>query len=530
MTVAGPAPSAVAAALPEAERNLLLRRADWRFLLGETSPRLSVCWAGPDLCSAVGAISEEVTVDPGDARPADLVVLENPSSAAINAAFGRLRPGGACYAEWSALPRRPAQVRQALAEAGFTDVTCWWAWPRRRAAEFWLPLEKEAAVEYILNRPQAPGRMLRRAAHLARCAAWRVLRRLGLLFPLSVTARRPAAGASAHGSSPLGWLESHWPEWGLGPEPSELSWLLLTGGPRSISKAVGLVFADGSRHPRLAIKMARVPEATAALAREAANVRAAQAWLPDNPGLPRAVFEERPGEVLMLGETAITGLPLTSVLRPGNFRALASKGTDWLIRFAAPAAAISSPKRISEPALEDFERSFGPLLRPSWLARTRQALDGLPELPVVFEQRDFSPWNVLLLGSGQLAVLDWESAEPNGLPLLDLIYFLSYLAMFRDGSLRSGRFLESYGRMLRPGSVTSAVFSECVTRYAQQVGIPEHSLPALRALAWIVHSRSDYRHLLADMGGSAPTTQALRKSTFLQLWEEEMRLWESHGD
>src|SRR5215211_2594977 len=36
----------------------------------------------------------------------------------------------------------------------------------------------------------------------------------------------------------------------------------------------------------------------------------------------------------------------------------------------------------------------------------------------------------------ELAVLDWESPERQGLPALDLIYFLSYLVCFPDGTRR----------------------------------------------------------------------------------------------
>jgi aminoglycoside phosphotransferase (APT) family kinase protein len=35
------------------------------------------------------------------------------------------------------------------------------------------------------------------------------------------------------------------------------------------------------------------------------------------------------------------------------------------------------------------------------------------------EQRDFGPWNLLVTPAGQIAVLDWESAEVDGLPALD---------------------------------------------------------------------------------------------------------------
>jgi len=182
--------------------------------------------------------------------------------------------------------------------------------------------------------------------------------------------------------------------------------------------------------------------------------------------------------------------------------------------------------RIVYPTLDDFERSFGSVVDHSWLAMSREALGGLPALPQVFEQRDFSPWNVLINRKGDLMVLDWESAEPKGLPLLDLVYFLTYLTIFRDGTLQSGRFCDSYRRLLDFQSATGAVVHACLSFYADRLELPASVLPTLRMFTWLLHCRSDYRHLVADSAGSL-SPQGLRRSVFLRLWQEEMRSWET---
>jgi hypothetical protein len=66
----------------------------------------------------------------------------------------------------------------------------------------------------------------------------------------------------------------------MGPAPERLSWLLLTRGPRTISKAVGLVFAEPDPIPRIVVKRPRVPEATVGLEREAAALHAVEALRP----------------------------------------------------------------------------------------------------------------------------------------------------------------------------------------------------------------------------------------------------------
>ena len=59
----------------------------------------------------------------------------------------------------------------------------------------------------------------------------------------------------------------------------------------------------------------------------------------------------------------------------------------------------------------------------------RERLEGLDRLPSVIEHRDFAPWNLLVDEDGVLRAVDWESSVRCGLPLLDLWYFLTYLAL-----------------------------------------------------------------------------------------------------
>jgi hypothetical protein len=146
-------------------------------------------------------------------------------------------------------------------------------------------------------------------------------------------------------------------------------------------------------------------------------------------------------------------------------------------------------------------------------------------LPIVSEQRDFSPWNVLLDTRGALIALDWESAELDGLPALDLIYFLTYLAFTLNRipiDETSPHLRRSYRRLLDPTTFTGSVYKACLAHYGKRLGLDPEQLRLLAVLAWLIHSRSDYRRYASDAGGM-PDQAALRRSVFLSLWEEEMR-------
>ncbi len=79
--------------------------------------------------------------------------------------------------------------------------------------------------------------------------------------PLSARSRGGRAPRLSGELAPSAWLRDGWPHWGLGDAPSRLSTLLVTGGPRSVSKVVLLAFAEPSPVPLVAVKAPRVDEA-----------------------------------------------------------------------------------------------------------------------------------------------------------------------------------------------------------------------------------------------------------------------------
>lgn len=532
----------------ERERNRTLRRADWRFLLPDPHPATSVCFARGLLATAVARISDRA-VDRRNPPPGtcDLAVAVNPDRATVRAAWSALRVGGSCYTEWySPLTGGPSGVRRRLEAAGFEDVVCYWAWPlpSRAPSVVWLPLESAGAVAYLLaSRPKAR-RFARRTYDAARMALWRLGARTGRLIPICAVARKPAPSHGPHAVAPeptgdtratsasrtdaglLDTVRARWGDWGLGPVPDHCSWLLLTGGPRSISKVVGLLFAGADRRPTLAVKMPRVPESALPLINEASALRAVQSLRSGGvAGVPRLLFSEERAGLLTVGETALTGTPLHEALDPATYRDLALKATAWLADLAGKAAPVPASgwwDRLVEPVFADFCASFGPVVDAASLRETRAILGGLASLPLVLEHRDFAPWNVLLDAAGQLVVLDWESSERRGLPALDLIYFVSYLAFFLEGSIHTGNMVASYRATLRPDSFTGGVRHECLARYASKIGVDVAALRPLRLLVWLIHSRSEYQRFVADAAGT-PTPETLRGSVFLGFFSEELR-------
>ena len=155
------------------------------------------------------------------------------------------------------------------------------------------------------------------------------------------------------------------------------------------------------------------------------------------------------------------------------------------------------------------------------LAATRAGLAGLGALPLVPEQRDLWSGNVLIDDPGEVGVLDWEDAEPRGLPAVDLLYLLADIAFMYDGAFASGRFLESYRASRDATTFTGGISAEALARYSAALGLDASALRPLRLLAWLPHAAWEYRQLV-EARGSRAARQEVLASRFVQLWREEL--------
>jgi hypothetical protein len=518
----------------EAVRNRLLRRLDWRFLLGDPEPARTVCFCNGALAEAIRQLPGEV-VAPTDARAGacDLAIVVDPDPRILAAAWETLREGGSFYVEWHAIPPPGARAATRILEgAGFVGVTCYVPRPdpTRASPTFWIPLSAAGATHYVHRYGPTPGKLRDRIRQsVGRMRHWlrpNVQRRP----PLCAVARKPAVptmdvslGGDAGAGDLIDFLRSGWQSWRLGDPPSRLSTMLLTGGSHSLNKVVALVFGESERQPRLAIKFARSPEAIPGLLREAENLRTLETTS-RVVGAPRLLFLEQ-SSTTALGETALTGTSFDGMVNHSRYRTLAQRGTDWLIQLAGrstPMPPAAWAPRLVEPVLAEFKSEFGPVVDGGLLREAAARLHGIGQLPLVWEQRDFAPWNLLDLGGGKLGVLDWESAEPAGLPAMDLIYYLAYLGLYLDAARGAVESRQSYRRSLDPSTFTGSVRREMIAEYAAALGLDLEAVSLLRTLVWMLHSHSEYRRMAADVGGR-PEPALLRRSVCLALWEEDLR-------
>jgi hypothetical protein len=501
--------SAGASSLPEPRLNRLLRQVDWRFLLRQEERPRALDLSDGEISEALRLVSEPA---PRAAAGADLVVLGFPGREELRIARESLRPGGEVVCLWQR--PRPNGVRRArarLARAGFSGTQVYWPGPRSaEAPEFWLPIEVGAAVEQVFS-----ARPVHSRKEAALRLAWRLAARSGTLAPICVVAGLGEAPEGATASEALGQAL-----------PATAPWLLLTGGGESDNKVVGVPFPDGGSGPGLVAKFARAAKAEAALEREAELLRRLESERADLDGFPRLRASGRRAGERFIVQEAMLGRSLGASPSRSWLAEIAPELTSWLIELAGkplPQPASGWRRRLIVDPLDELERDFGELIPAGMPARARRALADLGDLPLVWEHRDLGPWNVVIGEAGKPAAIDWEDAEPEGLPGLDLIYLLASTTLLIDGALddttRADPILASYGRLLDPGTEQGGIAAACFDAYRAHLSIGADDFRRLRLVCWIVQLLIALRRLAPPTPGA---TSSPGGSFFTHLVEDEL--------
>jgi hypothetical protein len=411
----------------------------------------------------------------------DLVVLGFPDRKGLRVATRSLRPGGAVVCLWQRpQPLGTQRARTLLERAGFGDVSFYWPGPHGSPTpEFWLPLDSAGAIAHVHE--QRPVHSRREAAQRL---AWRGAVRAGALAPICAIARSPG-GAAAAGEEDAA----------VAALPDARHWLLLTGGSESDNKVVSLPFPDHGEPAALVAKFGRVEKADAALDREAEVLSDLARERPALTGVPRlrASGSSAGGRVVL--QDAMLGTTLWTEMRRLGFATLAPVLTEWLISLAGnPPLQTASEwrKQLVGDPIDELETHHGGLLPEGFADRARKALAGLGAMPLVWEHRDLGPWNVVIRADGGAAAIDWEDAEPRGLPGLDLVYLLTTSALLIEGALDdmsdTERIVGTYERLLDPGTETGLVVARCFATYRECLGVDEADFQRLRLLCWIVQA------------------------------------------
>jgi aminoglycoside phosphotransferase (APT) family kinase protein len=312
-----------------------------------------------------------------------------------------------------------------------------------------------------------------------------------------------------------------------------VSFLLLTPRFRASSHVVFLVLAEGSPEPILVGKVPRLRSDLDSLHREAANLQSAHAARSGGfDSIPRVVvYEECDGNQLLL-QTALVGQAMSPVLVQRQPGACMEAAMNWLCRFNQATADRSeesdeSSERLVDRPMAKFRRFFPFTAEEESLLKKTEALTSTLRatgFPLVFEHGDLSAPNLFVLRDGSLGVVDWEMAEPRGLPAVDLFFFLTFVAFSRRRAEKERDFLAAFDEAFFGPSAWARPY---VTRYAERMQLSAEVVRALFALCWSRYL-SGMTALLSgscDTPGPAledETANWLRRNRYFSLWRHTL--------
>jgi hypothetical protein len=504
----------------------LLRRFDGRFLLppplGGSFAHLVLLGGPAGLAEALEEtrIARRVSTTLPDGPSADALAVLHGSSVPPGKAVRCLAPGGCAWIELESWRRMPRGDR--LRVTGVYAVH-----PGFDRYEAIIPLDHPAALRWFAETLQPAwtwAKWLRREG--VRALSWRG----GALLTRSLAVTAVAGPAQGRPASILDHPD-------LPPEvrgSRGFRPLLLSHG---LERAVVLSFAPGSTVPGGVLKVPRLPLFNGKTEAEQSllvHIRgrlgpAARSALPEPRGIHPA------GSLSVGAESYAPGRPL--VQRSGSWgEPLASKVRDlrdaagWLAEFHRQTEvrrtewdAGQRAEWIGLPLGELRRASNATVVSDRLLAAVRRRSDALAgaALPLVWQHRDFTPWNVLR-GEGGLRVIDWEGARP-GPALSDLLHFATHWSelahQVSDEPARLRVFREVW--TARRGGEAGEAVRRAVASYCEQLRLDRRFVPLLLVAAWA--------ELALRRGREAPNPEAAYVATLSGDAEELFGGWSDSG-
>ncbi len=318
--------------------------------------------------------------------------------------------------------------------------------------------------------------------------------------------------------------------------PEELTCMLRTPRFRASSHVLFFVFAPERAEPILVAKTPRLPGDHVFIEREAHNLRTlALATEGGIDCVPRvALYRDWHGSPLLV-QTALPGRPMSPAFvraRPeACLRAVMRWITDLHVATRAfPTGRENTMRAVIGRTLRVLERTLSdePETR-ELVQRTRNLLRALGDhvIPRVFEHGDLSSPNILMDDAGQLGVVDWELADPAGVPAADAFFFLTYMAFAREDATQTHQHVEAFSNAFFG---PRAWARRHIVDYAAALGLPARSLALLFALCWARYLATLIERLDRTEGETTHDPGALgewlRSNRYFALWRYTLNHWE----
>lgn len=400
-----------------------------------------------------------------------------------------LKPDGSIYFEFGD-PFEPfATGREKInnsQETSFSHQT-YWLTPLRGEMKTAVPSQDKQTIDYLVRHNLVSSTsdfkpLARAERYLIKRLSGSILRRSGALLT--------RASPDQSGKPPR-YLRSAAEAVGINLDQSR--WALLAQGEFSSRKVLFLFFDREETSPKYIFKLTRDPAFNFRLENEYKAL--SLLWdtsMGDSERLPQPIFCSHPGGLMLMGETIIQGSPLRYQRESSPENPLGRDACAWLSKLGVTTIdpTIASPIQVAEGLRQLFSRFIEIYhLTPEQRVFMESQIDSITKIrggfPLVFQHGDPGTWNLMVTRSGKVAFLDWEAAEPHGMPLWDLFYFLrSYCIWVTRGNGRRDS-LQIFAQSFMDETPLNLLIGEMTNDYCHQLGLPEEIIQPLFYTCWM---------------------------------------------
>ncbi|NIR47295.1 aminoglycoside phosphotransferase family protein [candidate division KSB1 bacterium] len=344
----------------------------------------------------------------------------------------------------------------------------------------------------------------------------------------------------------LDYLKQNWQHLELQRfgEPASLSFVMATPRFRASSHLIFFILSKSRSKPILVVKVPRIQGDNSRLDREASNLRFVHSARPGGfATIPNVVAYEDYLSNRLLIETAMTCDTMRRAIVRRQPEVCIDAVLDWLLELQQATKRRDRDhwfEDLVKQPLNDFQTVFPSTADEDYLfEQTRKIADGLlnKDLPFVCEHGDLSSPNILMGEKNEIAVVDWELAEPQGLPAVDLFFFLTYVAFARRGARKSDQCVAAFHDAFFGKNSWTVPH---IRRYSETLGVQPGALKPLFVLCWARYVAGLVRRLTSMTSDYETLSEKeavwLRENRYYALWLhtiehfDELSLCDMPGD
>jgi hypothetical protein len=335
-------------------------------------------------------------------------------------------------------------------------------------------------------------------------------------WSVATTGKRRARNAVAKALLVRGWLPEAVPTLAVGVRstetpfllagavehgiPPEAGWFMTLGGFDVLSRSVFQVFAPGAAVPEWVVKFTRIPGHTQPFERDERGYRLVEhAGSTVSQRVPRILGRFEAGGVHASAETAAVGYRLTdfmlrNVRREEKVRVVESVAS-WILELGR--RTIRGPETL-QTERERLANDVIPFARDARISRA--LVEELPPLPGVLCHCNLGTWNVIADSPDEFSVIDWETVREHGLPLGDLVFFLSNALLHLDEATAPQSRDQHTLRLFLGELPSSEILFRWVGKAVDALDLPPETVGTIVTLSWLDHAADDAAR--ASLGGT----------------------------